>query len=287
VQSADGATVRQDGGKLTLILHEVSTTTTSFTDRPERKSGAISTASFVRSFLDFFGGDPPNAGLSSLGVGKGEFTLELSAPRYSPSADTLTYRIRPVGKQGRNLPEKLGPVSLFIDAGGPSWDTRLHLSLATTGNVCKTNGFGDGSTPYVRIPDDSAILNSPHTWIVKPDANEPYEVKVTGSEGILDFGTQVAEGANKNGTTTMVFDWTLSCKTSSSPVLWDITRVRTAASVPDSAVNPNTARCVLLDPDNHARQNGTVIGNAGPLGFGCNALTDSGFHTTAYFKFSG
>jgi hypothetical protein len=181
----------------------------------------MSTASFVRSFLDFFGGDPPNAGLSSLRVGKGEFTLELSAPRYSPSADTLTYRIRPVGKQGRNLPEKLGPVSLFIDAGGPSWDTRLHLSLATTGNVCKTNGFGDGSTPYVRIPDDSAILSSPHTWIVKPDANEPYEVKVTGSEGILDFGTQVAEGANKNGTTTMVFDWTLSCKASSGPTLWD------------------------------------------------------------------
>jgi hypothetical protein len=57
--------------------------------------------------------------------------------------------------------------------------------------------------------------------------------------------------------------------------------------VPDSAVNPNSARCVLLDLDNQARQNGTVIGNAGPLGFGCNALTDSGFHTTAYFKFSG
>jgi hypothetical protein len=284
VQSANGGTVKSHDGKLTLTLRDVSKTTTTFTDRPERRSGAISTAAFVRSFLDFFGGDPPNADLSSLEVGKGEFTVELRNPRYSRGADTLTYEIRRVGKEGLKLPQTLGPLSLFIDVGGPSWDTRLHFSLATDGDVCSANGFG-GTSLYVRLDDDSAIVNAPHTWIVEPVSGSSYAVRVTGSEGILDFGTQVAEGANKNGTTTMVFDWTLSCRDSSGRY-FDLTRVRTAASVPDSNLEANTARCALLDPNVEAKLNGTPV-NPGPVHFRCNALTDSGFHTTAYFKFNG
>ena len=282
IQSADGGTVTTQGGRMTLTLDDVSGTTTIFTDRPARKSGAISTASFAASFQAFFGNDPPNADLSSLEVGKGEYTVELRNPHYSANSGTLTYEISPVGKEGSKLPRKLGPLSLFIDVGGSAWDTRLHFSLATDGGLCKVNGF-PGLSLYARLDDASDILNAPHTWIVQPTPGTEYPVKAT-DDYILTFGTQVAEGANKNGTTTMAFDWTLSCQNDQG-LSFDLTRVRTVASVPDSNLESNTARCVLLDPNIEAEVGGTPV-NPGPVHFSCNSLTDSGFHTTAYFKFN-
>jgi hypothetical protein len=101
VQTAEGGGFTGSGADVSLTLRPVSAVTTAFSDRPERDSGSIPTAEFASSFDQAFGDDPPNATVSSLERGRGEFTVELSDPRYEQAARTLTYgRARGPPKQG-------------------------------------------------------------------------------------------------------------------------------------------------------------------------------------------
>ena len=116
VQTAEGGGFTGSGQDVTLTLHPVSAVTTAFSDRPERDSGSITTAEFASSFDQAFGEDPPNATISSLERGRGEFTVELSDPRYDEATRTLIYAARPIGADGSDLPGRIGPVSVFIDS---------------------------------------------------------------------------------------------------------------------------------------------------------------------------
>ncbi len=116
VQTADGGGFTGSGQDVTLTLRPVSTVTTVFSDRPARDSGTITTAEFASTFEQAFGDDLPNAAVSSLERGRGQFTVELSDPRYEEATRTLTYAARPIGADGSEFPGRLGPVSVFIDA---------------------------------------------------------------------------------------------------------------------------------------------------------------------------
>ena len=117
VQTAESGGFTGTGQDVTLTLRPVSAVTTVFSDRPERDSGTITTAEFASTFDQAFGDDPPNADVSSLERGRGQFTVELSDPRYDEATRTLTYAARPIGADGSDLPGRIGPVSVFIDSG--------------------------------------------------------------------------------------------------------------------------------------------------------------------------
>jgi hypothetical protein len=114
VETAESATFT-DGE---LRLGRVSPVTTTFSERPGRDSGSLSTAEFVERFGELFGDDPPNATVSSLERSKGEFVVELSEPRYRADRRELIYTVRAIGGADADLPARVGPLSVFIDAGG-------------------------------------------------------------------------------------------------------------------------------------------------------------------------
>ena len=128
VQSAESGGFEVSGGAGTLTLRGVSPATTTFSDRPERVSGALSTATFASNFDQAFGEDPPNAAVSSTELDRGTFTVELSQPSYDEAARTLTYTVRPIGAEGSNLPRSFGPVSVFIDYGCDTADTAVGIA---------------------------------------------------------------------------------------------------------------------------------------------------------------
>ena len=165
---------------MTLTLRPVSAVTTTFSDRPERDSGTITTAEFVSSFDQAFGDDPPNATVSSLERGRGEFTVELSDPRYEKATRTLTYAVRPIGAEGSNFPGRLGPVSVFIDDA---------TSVTVHGRVtddCTDAATLPGATVRITATDSDSdsvttITDSAGDYQVTDtfDQTEPYVVTVT------------------------------------------------------------------------------------------------------------
>ena len=106
------------GDKLTL--HGIGPTTLYFSDRPDRIAGHGTTDELVRTWSageDSFAANPPNATLSILGDGAGDFedvVVELSEPVLSGSE--LTYTVKVIGDG--TLPASGGPSSLFIDIIG-------------------------------------------------------------------------------------------------------------------------------------------------------------------------
>ena len=88
---------------------------------------------FVDSFDDRFPQKPPNASLSSLEKGVGEYPMTLHTPTLSADGVTLTYAITPLIPE-QQLPRKMGPVSLFI---GP--DT-VTPPVTVSGKVLDNSG---------------------------------------------------------------------------------------------------------------------------------------------------
>jgi hypothetical protein len=155
----------------------------------------------VDNFFDeIFGDDPPNADLSSLEHGKGQFTLELTSARFDPEERTLVYTIEPVGSQGRDLPASFGAASLFIDVGGSSWDTRLHMAVSTGGGICEANDLlSDELVMY-----NAKVERAPDTWMLEPNPVDALDVHRTVG---ITAGYQFAEGAHKNGSTFITVDY--------------------------------------------------------------------------------
>lgn len=115
VQNGKGMTFDKAKGRLTL--KGVSPVTVFFSDRPERISGNMPTASFLplwKDGKDSFEKDPPNATVSIFTAGKvTDAVVVLRAPVLK--GEDLSYEVKIL--QGE-LPAKGGPVALFIDIIG-------------------------------------------------------------------------------------------------------------------------------------------------------------------------
>lgn len=99
-----------------LTLNGIGKTTTFFGERPNRDIGEIPYDEFVKSWdaaKESFAADPPNASLVTHNSGQaGIAIVELSEPALAGNA--ISYHAKLLGG---DLPESIGPASLFIDPG--------------------------------------------------------------------------------------------------------------------------------------------------------------------------
>jgi hypothetical protein len=125
VQSAKQFTY--DNGK--LKLSGVSPTTVVFSDRPERRAGAVPTESFIADWSqgkDSFEKVPPNADFSTFDEkGVKNAVVELRNPVME--GDALTYDVRVLKGE---LPAKGGESAMFIDIIGMPWTPMSFAGVA-------------------------------------------------------------------------------------------------------------------------------------------------------------
>lgn len=107
-----------------LKLYNVKPTTTWFVQRPNRKAGAISTKTFVKSWNigghNSFNNDNPNASIVfSKKEEKEAFQtidiFQLSHPKYDTKNHTLTYQAKNLGKN-KIASMQIKNIALFIDS---------------------------------------------------------------------------------------------------------------------------------------------------------------------------
>lgn len=85
-----------------------------FTDRPERRTAALSIAALINQWSDAFGDDPPNAALVHGDDGHPVAIVELTSPVRSDG--NLSFNVRVTSTPAGPLPDLLsGGVHLFID----------------------------------------------------------------------------------------------------------------------------------------------------------------------------
>lgn len=98
----------------TLRLSEPNEEFFLFTDRPERRTAALSIPALIDQWSDVFGDDPPNAALVHGDDGYPVAILELTSP--ARAAGHLSFDARVVSTPGGPVPDVLsGGVHLFID----------------------------------------------------------------------------------------------------------------------------------------------------------------------------
>jgi hypothetical protein len=127
--------LQTQGGSLRgkkLVLHGVEPRATSFTDRPQRSAGSLTTGRLASSWGTIFGAVAPNAALEVQGApaGRDVALLELRRPRYDARTHTLTFSVRRLRHTGDpalaefdrradgDAVKRFGPASLFVDSGG-------------------------------------------------------------------------------------------------------------------------------------------------------------------------
>lgn len=116
VQNANYMVYHKGSGKLTL--QGISPVTVFFTDRPERIAGNMPTRVFVPFWSegkDSFAKDNPNANLSILEKDKAVADIVVTLAGPVLKGEDLTYEVKIL--EG-TMPDKGGPISLFIDIIG-------------------------------------------------------------------------------------------------------------------------------------------------------------------------
>ncbi len=127
VAYAEGGTI--SGNVLTLI--ETRSNVVWFEDRPGRRAGRQSTASFVADWSSLgFASVPPNAALE---VGGRSLPIILRDPVYDAGTGTLRFVVEAdQGAQLSSVPSAFSDVSLFIDSGAsPSSTKEILLEAAS------------------------------------------------------------------------------------------------------------------------------------------------------------
>jgi hypothetical protein len=124
VQGARSARV-SDGR---IVLRDATAGTLAFSDRPVRRAGTISTATFVARFRRAFANDPPNAAIS-VADDKNAYVVELRAPDINQARRTLSYAITRV-PGSPSLPARIGPLNVFIDPGADLFERIAERLLA-------------------------------------------------------------------------------------------------------------------------------------------------------------
>ena len=96
-----------------------------FTDRPDRVAGEWSPKKLVKKWDGLFGGDEPNAQATfEMGSKRKLVAFEMFKPKLSDSNQTLSFKVRGIGKKNKDLltglrNEQLSDASLFIDGTLP------------------------------------------------------------------------------------------------------------------------------------------------------------------------
>jgi hypothetical protein len=180
-RSRDG--VGSEDGVYQLVLQGATAQTISFSDRPHRIVGSISTAGFLAS-LGFSGENPPNAAI----------VVELLNPSWDAASQTLACDVIVLGESTQDgfgdlarqaepeLPEGFGHACLFVDDcpdgtdGCFTWCQRLgsitfgkcwHWSngrcspCRTCVAACRATYAEAGNDPYANCHDELAACGSP------------------------------------------------------------------------------------------------------------------------------
>lgn len=97
-----------------------------FTDRPDRFAGEWSPKKLVKKWNSLFGGVEPNAQATfEMGSKRKLVTFEMFKPKLSDSNQTLSFKVRGIGKKNKDLltglrNKQLSDASLFIDDSLPA-----------------------------------------------------------------------------------------------------------------------------------------------------------------------
>ena len=123
---ADSGRIKQsENGSYHMVLEGVDSIDW-FTDRPDRVAGEWSPKKLVKKWDGLFGGDEPNAQATfEMGSKRKLVAFEMFKPKLSDSNQTLSFKVRGVGKKNKDLltgirNEQLSDTSLFIDGSGPA-----------------------------------------------------------------------------------------------------------------------------------------------------------------------
>ena len=122
VQTAHRATLTIKHGVGTLKLHQVGPVTIFFSDRPDRVTGRMTNAEFVRDWTkggkSSFKNDPPNAAIDAELDGEDVIVLlELRRPRLR--GHTLTYRVKLLHEPSVGLDHYAGRLEPRLRDAGP------------------------------------------------------------------------------------------------------------------------------------------------------------------------
>ena len=111
----------QEDGTRTLTLNDVSPTTISFAERPDREVAHESTEAFIQGWdqgEDSFEVNPPNAALDIIDQHSQSIVIvELVNAHYDPATQTLEYQVIILeDEHGEDLPQSFEEAVLFIDS---------------------------------------------------------------------------------------------------------------------------------------------------------------------------
>lgn len=199
VQTATGGGFESTDAGLVLVLTGVSPTTETFTDRPDHDARAIPTQQFVDEFSTLFGDELPNADLSSLTEGVGEYVVELGQPDYDATTATLRYPVRPIGLDADEYPATFGAASLLIDGFLSSkYATAMTVSaLSYKQGLCRDLGFSDDKAVLINLQ----IVEAPDDWGTPPP--EVFTLHTAEYE--------IFRAASKHGSTKFVIEYDVQC----------------------------------------------------------------------------
>lgn len=130
VAHAPSATVQQSQNSLTLTMNK--TRLSFFYDRPARKAGKQTVASFVNDWKNgknSFASNHPNAAFIAKSNGKtvNEF-ITLSNPVINSKTQQLTFTVTPLSNQPSVKPGSYQHISLFIDNASPMNCTMKNIN---------------------------------------------------------------------------------------------------------------------------------------------------------------
>ena len=130
----------QADGTRTLTLNDVSPTTISFAERPDREVAHESTEAFIEGWNqgeDSFGVNPPNAALDIIGQNSQSIVIvELVDAQYDVQNQTLEYQVVILDdEQSGGLPRSFEEAVLFIDSTFK--DYRCSCTPPDGQNFCK------------------------------------------------------------------------------------------------------------------------------------------------------
>ena len=129
VQSAHKASIQikdKAAGTYTITLHDIPGYVTAFTERPSKKTEAISIEKFLNLWAnnskESFKHKPPNVDINGVIESSNtedpiNFLVELTEPLYNSQEKTLTYTMKALTGNVNSLPESanLNHVNLFVD----------------------------------------------------------------------------------------------------------------------------------------------------------------------------